>query len=194
MLRILIWTLLGLGMLAWLGTAAAGDDKKAEDKKGTIVTIDGLKSAVPAEWMMEETTSRMRAYQFKVPKVRDDKHDGEMVIFFFGPGQGGSTQDNIIRWKGMFIPPEGKKIDDVAKVTRMKVGDVELSYLDVQGTYKFKDRPFDANAKEERRPDWRMLGIILESKNGPYFIRFVGPAKTVAHHKNGFDDWLKGLK
>jgi hypothetical protein len=194
MLRILTWILPALGFLTCFGTTASADDKKAEEKKGTVVTIDGLKSAVPGDWKTEEPTSRMRAYQFKLPRAADDKYDGEMAIFFFGPGQGGSAEENIKRWKGFFLPPQGKNIDDVAKVSKLKVGAVDVHYLDVQGTYKFKERPFDPNAKEELRPDWRMLGVVFESKNGPYFMRLAGPAKTVAHHKKGFDDWLQGLK
>ena len=109
-------------------------------------------------------------------------------------GQGGSVQDNVKRWKAMFIPPKGKKIDDVAKVESFKVGNVNVTYLDVQGTYKFKERPFDPAAKEELRPDHRMLGVVFDSPNGPYFFRLVGPAKTVEHNKKAFEDWVKGFK
>jgi hypothetical protein len=166
----------------------------AEDKKGTVVEIDGLSSRVPAEWKEEETTNKMRAYQFLVPRVKEDKADAEMIIFFFGTGSGGSADDNIKRWKGMFLPPEGKKIEDVAKVERMKVAGVDVTYLDVQGSYKYKARPFDPQAKEELRPDYRMLGVVFASPKGPYFFRLVGPNKTVTHHKPGFDEWLKGFK
>jgi hypothetical protein len=125
--------------------------------------------------------------------VEGDKNDAEFVIFSFGPGQGGSAAENVKRWKGFFIPPDGKSIDDVSKVTKMKVGDVDVTYLDVQGTYKYKERPFDPNAKEELRPDYRMLGVVFEGKK-TYFFRLVGPAKTITHHKKGFEDWLKGFK
>jgi len=92
------------------------------------------------------------------------------------------------------MPPEDKKIDDVSKVENFKVGNVEVTYLDVQGTYKFKERPFDPASKEELRPDYRMLGVVFESPKGPYFFRLVGPAKTVEHNKKAFEDWVKGFK
>src|SRR5262249_27368179 len=98
------------------------------------------------------------------------------------------------RWQGMFEAPEGKKIDDVSKVEKMKVGDVDVTYLDVQGIYLYKFPPFDPNAKVQRKPDYRRLGVVFASKNGPYFITLTGPAKTVAEHKKGFDEWLKGFK
>lgn len=156
------------------------------------VTIDGLTSKPPAEWKEVKTTSQMRFKQFAVPKVEGDETDAELIIFFFGPGGGGGVQANIDRWKGMFKPPAGKDIDDVAKTLEMTVGKVKITYFDVTGTYLYRSRPGDP--KVEERPNHRMLAVIFESENGPYFIRLVGPEKTVTHHKKGFDEWLKNFK
>lgn len=165
-----------------------------ESKEKQVVTLDGLHSRTPADWIEEKPSSRFRIKQFRLPAIGDDKDNAEMVIFSFGPGGGGSPRDNINRWKGLFVPPEGKKIDEVAKVEESKVSDVAVTYLDIHGTYLFKDRPFDPKSTTSRRPNYRMFGVIFESKNGPYFMRLVGPAETVAHYKKGFDDWLKSFK
>jgi hypothetical protein len=117
-----------------------------------------------------------------------------MDVYFFGEGSGGSAANNIKRWKAMFVPPDGKEIDDVAKVQEMKVGSVKVTYLDISGTYLDKFPPFDPNAKTIRRPDYRQLGVVFESENGPYFFKLTGPARTVAQHKPQFDAWLKALK
>ncbi|MFL5243840.1 MAG: hypothetical protein ACJ8FY_17195 [Gemmataceae bacterium] len=169
----------------------AADDKK---KDGTAVELDGLKSKAPADWKTEPTTNQMRAYQFKLPNAKDEKANAELIIFYFGPGGGGSAEENVKRWKGMMAPPQGKKIDDVAKVDKFKVGDVAVTYLDVEGTYLAKERPFDPNSKVEKKPDYRMLGVVFESPKGPYFMRVTGPAKTVAEQKKAFDGWLKNFK
>jgi hypothetical protein len=174
--------------------ALKADEKKDESKaKGTVVEIDGLKSAVPTDWKQEKATSKNRTHHFRIPHVADDKADAELIIFFFGTGSGGSADANVKRWKGMFIPPEGKEIDDVSKVENFKIGKVDVTYLDVQGTYKFKERP-DPRLKEELRPDHRMLGVVFESPNGPYFIRLVGPIKTVTENQKAFVEWLKAFK
>jgi hypothetical protein len=186
MRRALWLLLLGCGALALNVCGANGDDKK-----GTPVELDGLRSEAPAAWKEEEPANRMRYMQFRLPKVKDDKADAELVIF---KGFGGSAKDNIKRWKEQFIPPEGKKIDDVAKVMEMKVAGAELSYLDVRGTYLFKARPIDPDAKAERRPDYRMLAVHFEGPKNVYHIKLVGPAKTIEHHRAGFDDWLKAFK
>jgi hypothetical protein len=190
MTRTASWFLL-FGLAALAGAFAAGEPAACADDKGTVVDLDGLKSQAPAEWKEEAPANQMRLAQFKLPHVKDDKQDAELVIF---KGIGGGAKQNIDRWKGFFTPPEGKKIDDVAKVSEMKVGAADVTYLDVEGTYLFKTRPFDPNDKGEKRPDYRMLGVVFETKQNPYHIRLVGPAKTVAHYKDGFDKWLKNFK
>src|SRR5262245_4646905 len=157
-------TWLSLGVCAalawWLGGPA-----RAGDKKGTEVDFDGLKSRAPAEWKEEEVKPGLRYMQFRLPKVKDDKNDAEIVIF---KGIGGSTKENVERWKKMFVPPDGKKMDDVAKVTEMKVGKVEVTYLDVSGTYLYKFPPNDPNAKVTQRPNSRMLGVVFDGEKNVY--------------------------
>jgi hypothetical protein len=170
---------------------------RAAENKGTKVTLDGLTSVAPAEWKEEkppEISRKFRVKQFRLPKVEGDKYDAEMIIFYFGQGAGGSAEDNVKRWKGLFNPPKGKKIADVAKVTNFKVGKAAVTYLDVSGTYKYNKAPFAPNSKTELRPDSRMIGVVFESEKGPYFFRLVGPAKTVAQYKKGFDTFLKSFK
>lgn len=160
-----------------------------EKKDGVVVVIDGLKSKAPAEWKEEVPKGTMRYMQFRLPKVKDDKEDAELLMFKLG----GSSRDNLKRWMDQFIAPEGKKIDDVAKVTEMKIGGLDAFYLDVHGTYKYKDLA-NPKSKEERRANSRMLAVQIEGKMSPYQIRLTGPAQTVEHYKKGFDGWLKAFK
>lgn len=182
--------------LALLGAAAVGlnwqsGDANAQEKKGKVVELDGMKAAVPAEWVQEKPANRMRFLQFRLPKVEGDKTDAELYIF---RGLGGNANENIKRWRDMFIPPEGKTIEDVSKVSKIKIGKDEAPYLEVWGTYKYKAAPFDPKSKAELRPNQRMLNIHYEGQDEVYHFRLVGPDKTVQHYKKGFEDWLKALK
>src|SRR6516164_4032554 len=85
----------------------------ADDKKEEVVDLDGLKSKAPAEWKSEKPSSTMRLMQFSLTAAKDDKDDAEVQIF---KDLGGSAKENVARWKSQFVPPEGKTIDDVAKV------------------------------------------------------------------------------
>lgn len=184
----------GLGLLGCAAFLLLARFSHGGDDKGTEVTLDNLKSRTPASWKAEKPANKFRAYQFSVPKVGGDKKDAELVIFYFGPGSGGTVNDNIKRWKGQFQAPDGKDIDDVSKLEKKKVGKVDITYLDISGTYLFKFPPFDPNAKTQKLSDYRRLGVYFDSENGPYFITLTGPAKTVAQHKKGFDGWLDGFK
>src|SRR5262249_47532801 len=134
-----------------------------------------------------------RKYQFAVPKADGDKEDAELLILHLG-GSGGDNEANIKRWKMTFAPPPGKNIDDVSKVENFKVGDVPVTYVDISGTYLYKVPPFAPNAKTIAKENYRFLGAIFDSKDGPYYIRMTGPARTVEASKKGFEEWLKGFK
>lgn len=161
-------------------------------EKGKTVVLDGLKSPLPEGWKMEKPSNNMRTYQFVIPKVDGDKKDAELVVFFFGAGGGGGVDANIKRWKDQFVAPGDKDIDDVAKVTKFKVKDVPVTMLDVKGTYLFKPAPFVPKATP--MPGYRMFGVVFASENGPYFIRMVGPEKTVTANAKKLDTWLKSFK
>jgi hypothetical protein len=193
-LGLLVLGVAALGCAAMPSEPTRTPDAEPGDAKGDEVTLDGLSSRVPSAWKMEKPSNKFRAYQFRVPKAGGDKEDAELVIFYFGEGGGGSADDNLKRWKGFFVPPEGKSIDDVSKVDRFKVGKVEVIYLDVRGTFLSKNPPFDPNAKVERKADFRRFGVFFDSPKGPYFITLTGPAKTMEQHKAGFDNWLKAFK
>ena len=129
------------------------------------VEIDGLKSTPPAGWKKGTPANQMQYAVFTLPKADGDKEDPTMTIYFFGPGGGGGVDANVKRWKGMFKSPAGEN----SKTESFKVGDAKVTTLDISGTYLFKARPMDATAVE--KPDHRLVGVIFESKNGPYFHR-----------------------
>jgi hypothetical protein len=184
------WLLPACAVLA-CGVALAparGDDKKADDKKpadkkpeekkGPVVDLGGLKANVPGSWKEETPKSKIRLKQYKLAKAEGDKEDGEVVIF---QGILGTVKQNIDRWKAQFTPPKDKKLEDVAKLTKMKVGGNDVQLLDIQGTFGGKD-------------DYRMLAVQIQTKKETYHVKLIGPAKTVEKFREGFVDWLKALK
>jgi hypothetical protein len=183
-----------LGICVALSARSPAADEKKTDQKGVVVAIDGLQSRAPADWEEQNPTNKMRFKQFKLPSAKKGEEAGDLVIYFFGSGQGGSAEDNVTRWKAQFEPAGGKKIEDVAKTDTFKVSGVDVTYLDLAGTYLSKFPPFDPNAKTVRKPDYRLLGVVFESKDGPYFMKLTGPADTIEHYKKGFDEWLKAFK
>jgi hypothetical protein len=168
----------------------------AQDKKGTLVDLAGLKSTTPADWKEEPPLSPLRMMQFKIPKAEGDPSDAELALFKT-PG-GGSVQANLERQEKKFELPTGKKAEDVIKTEKIKVGPNEAVYQDIQGTYLKRVPPADPNAKVTKLPDYRQLYVIFEVKEGEktilYSMYIIGPAKTIDQHKKAFDEWLKNFK
>jgi hypothetical protein len=168
----------------------------AQDKKGTLVDLGGLKSTTPADWKEESPSNKMRMMQFRIPKAEGDPDDAELALFKT-PG-GGSVQANLERQEKKFEIPAGKKAEDVIKTEKIKMGTYDAVYQDIKGTYLKKSAPFDPNAKATREADYRQLYVIFESKEGDvtnlYSMYLIGPAKTVEKHKKGFEEWVKNFK
>jgi hypothetical protein len=181
-----------LGLGAGFGVTVRGAPAAHAAESNTVV-IDGLKSTVPTGWKESPTSSPMRFKQFTLPRDKADAYDAELVIFFFGAGQGGGIEANLDRWKKMFEPPAGKTLDQSSKVDTMNVGKVKTTVLDVRGTYMYKASPM-APGPAEPRSNHRMLAVVFESPQGPYFMRFVGPERTVEKHRKDFEKWLKAFK
>ena len=184
MRRVLLLT--GVAVLS-LGMTAIAED----------IEIGPFKAKAPAEWKSEQSSSNMRLYQAKLPKVQGDDEDAELVVFWFGAGGGGGVKDNIDRWKKQVQAPKGKTIDDISSVAEMKInGDkIKATYLDIKnGIYLSKKQPFNPNSPTIEKDNFRFLGVIVECEKGPFFIRVTGPGKTVEKHKKAFDEWLKNLK
>lgn len=167
----------------------AGTGSSQEPDKGTIVKIAGLEARTPADWVREKPANRLRSFQFRLPRAKDDKDDAELSVL---PDLPGNRKENLERWKDLFVPPDGKTVDDIARIEKFKIGKVGITYLDMAGTYLQKDRPL--GSKSVQKPHYRMLAVVFDTEDGAALIRVVGPERTVSIQKDAFDAWLKRFK
>jgi len=164
---------------------AAWSEDKPKEEPTDVVKIGPAKYIVPKTWKRQAPSNTMRVAQFGIPLAEGDKGKIELTVFYFGPDQGGSVDQNIARWLGQFKPLEGKE-----KVEKFTVGDFDITKLDASGTYEYK--PFPAAPQGELMKDWRMLAAVVETaENGPYFFRVVGPKKTIDAQEKAFINMLK---
>jgi hypothetical protein len=177
--------------LALLLAVLAGIGSVAAEEKPHRSEAAGLRYTVPSEWSRVPAPSDMRAAQFRVPHAVADAEDGELVLFFFGPGQGGSADQNVERWTGQFTQPGGKPSKDAAVVTIRTVNGLKQTSVDVAGTYK--PMPM-GGASGAEKTGWRLLGAVVEGPGGPWFWRLTGPAATVGAAKPQFEALLASLE
>lgn len=149
------------------------------------VELDGLSSTPPAGWE-EKPAAGMRKKQWTLKSAKGDTLPAELVIFHFGKGQGGSAEDNIKRWTGMFE-------NATPKTSTETISGVKTTMVELGGTYLYRARPMDPGPAE-RREKHLLIGVVFESPGGPYYMRLVGPEATVVRHRAAFQAWLRGFK
>jgi hypothetical protein len=140
----------------------------------------------PTDWTPVPAASSMRLAEWRVASR------SEVVVFYFGPGQGGSVDANVDRWIGQFQQPDGVPTRERARTSEKKVGALKVTLVDVTGTYVAPTRPGGAELRNE--PDTRMIAAVVEGSGGPWFIRFLGPREEVGAKEPGFDDFLSTLR
>jgi len=151
-------------------------------------SVAGVKWTPPAGWKSSGTTS-MRAATYPVAPVPGDREGAECAVYFFGLGQGGSIQANIDRWEGQFKAPGGKPVP--AKVTKVNIHGLPVTTIDASGEYSGMAGPA---ATAPVASDYRLLGAIIEGPGGNVFIKFTGPAKTMAANRPRFQQLLDSFE
>jgi hypothetical protein len=154
----------------------------------TPAPAGALKFTAPKGWESRTPSSTMRVGEFVAPGVNGS---AELVVYYFG-GTGGSVDANIQRWLGQMQQPDGKATSDVARRETKTINGLEVSLLDVSGTYVAEMRP--GATEKHNSPGFRMRTAVITTPKGPYFLKFVGPATTVEAWKTGFDQFLNSLK
>ncbi len=175
---------LTLAALLGAGLALAQDGKPAAPPGPK--TVAGVTFTPPkdAGWVEEAPTSRMRAAQYRLRRVEGDPRDAELVIFHFGAGAG-SVEDNLDRWIAQLQQPDGRASRDVAKLEQRQTPDGLTAHLiDLPGTYVAETRP--GSGERVNQPGSRLLGAIVETPGGPFFVKLVGPDATVRAAKDAF--------
>ncbi len=160
------------------------------------VQLDYLRGLLPGEWSAQPASSQFRLLQFALPKAPGDAAAPSLIVFHFGRNGGGGVEDNVRRWMGMMSQPEDGDPAEVAGLKTDTREGLRLTHVDIPGTYK--DRPFPASPEFVPRAGYRMLAAVVETTreggDGPYFVRIVGPAKSVEAARKGWDAFLASLK
>lgn len=145
----------------------------------------------PQGWQKQPVTSSMRVAEFTLPRADGDSEDAVLVLYYFG-GSGGSVDANLQRWVGQMQQPDGKPSSGVAKKETRTVNGLALTLLDVTGTYVAEMAP--GATERHNKPNFRLRAGVVETANGPYFIKLTGPAKTIAKWDRAFGQFVASLK
>ena len=157
----------------------------------SLTSAATLTFSAPAGWKATGPSSSMRVAQFVLPRAAGDSGDAELVVYYFG-GSGGTVDANIERWLGQMQQPDGKPSSAVAKRGTRTINGLKVTLVDVGGTYVAEMTP--GSAQRHHSPNFRLRAAVIETANGPYFIKLTGPAKTIAASEKSFEAFLSSLK
>lgn len=149
-----------------------------------------LRYKVPAGWVEEERSSSMRVAQYKLPRKEGDTEDASLVLYYFGKGQGGSAAANVERWASQMQQADGSK----AKITEesFTANGLKVTVVDGTGTYVAETAP--GSGEFLNKPGFRMRAAVIETPNGSYYVKLVGPEKTVTQWNEAFVSYLKSFE
>jgi hypothetical protein len=146
----------------------------------------------PDGWVKEQTTSSMRVAQYKLPKTETDPEDALLVVYYFGATQGGAVQANIDRWISQMQQPDGSASKDKAKTETSTVNGLKVTSVDVSGTYTAEMAPGTPGQRNDA--NYRMRAAVIETPKGNYFLKLVGPAKTMGHWEQSVTDFVQSFE
>jgi hypothetical protein len=138
------------------------------------------------EWIPEPPKNQMRRAQYRVP---GDAGDGELVVFYFGPGQGGDAMSNAERWSQQFKQPDGRPSSEVLQTVRGEVNGIQVLLIEMTGTYGGGRMTGAPEAFE----DYMLLGAVAEGGDAIWFFKLTGPRATLEAERGRFQDLVDSM-
>jgi hypothetical protein len=179
-MRRMVFCMFALGL--WLGCGGQAQDAVPESS-GTAQDLGGIAVSVPDGWVTETPANAMRRAQYKLP---GDAGEAELVVTHFGTGGAGGTQANLDRWRGQFSESDG------GQTRTLTVSDMTVTVLDISGTFMGMQRPM-GGGNTAPKGEQRMLAAIVESSNGAFYFKLVGPKDTVTAWASSFDQFVQSV-
>lgn len=152
------------------------------------LALGRLVANFPDGWVMEEPASSMRLAQFRLPADQPGQEDAELAVF---SGIGGGTRDNLNRWFGQFVQPDGSASGDKARVETVTMEDIRVTTADLTGTYTGAGMTMSPSVD---KPGYRLLAAIVETFSDTYYFKLVGPEPTVGRWAPSFATFIRNLR
>ena len=173
-------TLAGAAALALF----AGADEPTKE-----VDIGGLSFKAPESWKSVPTNSQMRRAQFQVEPVAGDDYPATLLVYAF-PGGAGTVEANLARWQGQFKDADGK----LPKIETKTIKGTNTDVIRVETAGHYKPGAIPGMPPEPERDNARMLVAIVTTSRVGYYLKMVGPDKTMTALKPSFEALMKSLE
>jgi len=149
----------------------------------------GLRWQVPEGWIEEPPASAMRRAQYRLPGAGGE---GQCVVYYFGPGQGGDAADNAQRWASQFTQPDGGPATAALATEWVEVEGIPVLLVEVTGT--FYGGMTMTGGPQQSYPDYMLLGAIAQGPDANWFFKLTGPEATLREQKPAFEKLYRSLR
>ena len=145
-----------------------------------LVAGDGLAFATPAEWQPKPARTMLWKV-FGVPKADGDTEDGEVTISSLAANI--PLTANVERWCGQFELEGGKPCQEAAQIRDLPGTAFPTKIVEIAGGLKSASMTGPAGAV---KAGWRMLVVEVTMPGKAWYLKFTGPAKTVAKWQDAY--------
>ncbi len=143
----------------------------------------------PQDWRTKSPRP-MTVAVYAVPKPANAPADAEVTVSHY-PGMKNVPLDmQVKRWAGQFTQPDGQP--GQAKQTELQNAAHPTTLVDIAGTYNAGSVMMSGGPAP--KTDYRMLVGVVQTDQGPWFVRFVGPQATVNAREKEFLDFVRQAK
>jgi hypothetical protein len=143
----------------------------------------GIGWEIPSGWVVGPAMP-MRAGTYFASAADGDSEPAECRVNFFGAGQGGEVDENILRWAGQ-MEVEGKEgVSPTPIVESAEVSGIPVAVVELSGVYLSQTRPMASEIT--RKPGFKMFAAIAIAPEGTVFYKMTGPAKTMDANRESF--------
>ena len=143
----------------------------------------------PTAWVAEPPSNTMRRAQYRVPGPGGE---GECVVFYFGPGQGGDAQSNATRWASQFADASGQPATASMKTRDATVNGMAVLFVEAAGTYQAGSMM--GMGQVVAKPDWALLGAIAAGPDSNWFFKLTAPKATLEANRAAFEQMIGALQ
>jgi hypothetical protein len=136
----------------------------------------------PDSWQRQMPANPMRLDQAVIP---GSAGQGELIVFFFGSGTGGSAEANLQRWIDQMESNQSPVRES------FETGELSVRLVDISGTLLPSTM---GSGPDQPVPNSRMFAAVVEGEGGPWFFKATGPEATMAENRGAFVGMLRNLE
>jgi len=164
------------------GVTSAGGPLEDPPIRSSRPAGGALRFAAPNGWVPKPRRP-MTVQVYALPKVEGELEDADLAVSHFPEMKNIPLARQIERWCAQFEQPDGRPGVEVVRQWTLEGGRSPTTIIDICGRY----RPGPAMGRRASpRERYRMLAAEIRTDAGPWYVKLIGPEKTVSHWKEAF--------